>query len=270
MLKKVIAAALFVAFALTLTLDAHELPEGLKCVVAGKPAKASAAADYRGGKVYLCCDHCVEEFARDSSKFETLANLQLVLTGQFEQTGCPISGGDVDEEQFCEVAGLKIFMCCKDCKAKVDSAKTEEQKIELVFANDAFEKSFALKKSWDIKDVKCFIMPKRDVKESKSVDYRDGKVFFCCPDCVKKWNEDPAKYKDLANLQLVQTGQFKQTMCPISGGDIDEEQFSEVDGVKVFFCCSNCKGKVDSASTDEAKRALVFGEKGFEKGFARK
>lgn len=269
MFRKVISAAFLVAFAFTFSVNAQELPEDLKCVMAGKPAKAEASVDYRGGKVYLCCNQCVAGFTKDSSKFTTLANHQLLLTGQFEQTGCPISGGDVDKEQFCEVGGVKVFMCCGKCKAKVDAA-TDEEKIELVFANDAFDKGFAMKKQWDITGVKCFMMPKRDVNEAKFVDHREGKVFFCCPNCVKKWNADPAKYEQMANFQLFQTGQFKQTACPISGGDIDEEQFSEVGGKKVYFCCENCKAKVDAASTEEAKQALVFGKKMFEKGFAKK
>ena len=270
MFRKAIIATLLMAVSLIGSTDAQELPEGIKCVVAGKPAKASAAADYRGGKVYVCCDHCVETFTKDSSKYATMANLQLIQTGQFVQTQCPISGGDVDKEQTLEVDGVKVAFCCGNCKSKVESADSDEAKRKLVFANKMFEKSFAMKASYDLTDVKCFMMPKKDVKESKAVDHRDGKVFFCCPGCVKKWNKDPSKFEVMANLQLVKTGQYVQTQCPISGGDVDEDQSVEVDGVKISFCCGNCKGKVESASTDEAKRELVFGSKMFEKGFAKK
>lgn len=270
MLKKVILGVMLIALSCAGASDAQELPEGLKCVVAGKAAKAEAAADYRGGKVYLCCGNCVKSFDKDSSKFATLANHQLVMTGQFEQTGCPISGGAVSEDQCVEVAGVKVHLCCGKCTAKINAAATDEEKIALVFANEAFEKSFAMKADYDLTDVKCFMMPKRDVKESKAVDHLDGKVFFCCPGCVKKWNKGSEKYATAANMQLVQTGQYKQTKCPISGGDVDESQSVEVDGVTVQFCCGNCKGKVASASTDEAKRELVFGAKSFEKGFAKK
>ncbi|QEG24307.1 hypothetical protein [Mariniblastus fucicola] len=270
MYQKMLSFAALAALLFTGFVQAQELPEDAKCIVAGKPAKAEAAADYRGGKVFLCCDHCVETFNKDSSKFAVLANHQLVQTGQFNQTACPVSGGDISEEQSCKVGGTEVFFCCGKCKAKVETAATEEEKRELVFANETFEKSFEKKPSYDLKDVKCFMMPKKGVKEDKVVEHRKGKVFFCCPGCVKKWNEEPAKYESMANHQLVKTGQFKQTACPISGGDIDEEQSVEIDGVKVAFCCQNCKGKVESASTDEAKRELVFGSKLFEKGFAKK
>lgn len=270
MLKTATTAICLMAVTFVGTLSAQDLPEGLKCIIAGKPAKASAAADYRGGKVYVCCNSCVGKFEKDPSKFATAANMQLIQTGQFEQTQCPISGGDVDKDQSLEVDGVSVAFCCGKCKAKVDGAKTDADKRELVFGEKMFEKSFAKKADYDLTDVKCFMMPKRDVKESKAVDHRDGKVFFCCPGCVKKWNKDSSKYEEMANVQLVQTGQYEQTQCPISGGDVDESQTVEVDGVKVAFCCGNCKKKVESASTDEAKRELVFGTKAFEKGFEKK
>ena len=78
-------------------------------------------------------------------------------TGQFKQAACPISGGKVSEEQFCELDGVKVFMCCGKCKAKVDAATTDEEKRELVFANASFDKAFAMKATYDLTDVKCFI-----------------------------------------------------------------------------------------------------------------
>ena len=250
--------------------NAQEMPEGLKCFVGNKDASATATADYRGGKVYLCCEECVKSFVEDTEKYAAQANEQLVLTGQFEQKSCPINGGDFDENEFVEVDGIKIYLCCENCKAKATTESGEDGTRALIFSDDVFEKSFAPKTKWDLTDIKCFMMPKREVKESKAVDHLEGKVFFCCPNCVKKWNSDPESYTTQANLQLVQTGQYHQTKCPISGGDLDDSKVADVDGVEVKFCCVNCLRKANAASTDEAKRELVFGEKRFEKGFEKK
>ena len=269
MLRNLSFLAVLVSFSLTGLAQAQELPEGLKCFVGGKDADAKVAVEYRGANVYLCCEECAKAFSSDTSKYAVQANQQLVLTGQFEQTKCPIAGKDFDESETAEVDGIKVFLCCENCTAKV-AAVGKEGAAELVFADEVFEKSFAAKTKWDLADIKCFMMPKRDVKESKAVDHHDGKVFFCCPNCVKKWNKAPEKYVTQGNLQLVQTGQYEQTKCPISGGDLDDEQVAEVDGVTVKFCCGNCQGKVASASTEEAKRELVFGEKRFAKGFEKK
>ena len=34
----------------------------------------------------------------------------------------------------------------------------------------------------------------------------------------------------------------EQTTCPVMGGAINKELFTEYKGKKVYFCCSGCKG----------------------------
>jgi len=242
----------------------------VKCIVSGQAASVDTAAEYRGGKVYMCCNKCVAAFNEKSQDFATKANHHLLLTGQFVQKACPITGKAVAEDIKLTVGGVEVAFADAESMKKVEALEKLEDKAAMVFADEAFEKAFAIKPKWDITGIKCFMMPKRDVKEAKSVDHNGGKVFFCCPGCVKKWNKDTAKYEAQGNVQLVSSGQFKQSGCPISGGDASEDYSSEVDGVKVLFCCEKCKAKVDTAADDAAKRELVFGKKSFERGFAKK
>lgn len=114
--------------------------------------------------------------------------------------------------------------------------------------------------------VKCIVNAKAGAKAAHSVDYKGGKVFFCCPNCPKGFSADTAKFAAAANAQLVATGQAKQTACPISGQPVDESKKLTVAGAEVTFCCDNCKGKVEKASPAEAAE-LVFGDKPFEKAF---
>ena len=118
----------------------------------------------------------------------------------------------------------------------------------------------------DLKDVKCVLNPKSAAKASTAVDYKGKKVFFCCKNCSGKFDKEPAKYAVAANAQLVKTKQAKQVKCPISGHDIDKDQKAKVDGIDVFFCCSNCQGKVSKAEGKE-QMEIVFSDKSFEKGF---
>ena len=113
--------------------------------------------------------------------------------------------------------------------------------------------------------VKCLMMPDKAVKEDKAVDYKEGKVYFCCPGCVKKFSENKDKYEAKANQQLVRTGQYKQEVCVFSGEKIDEKQSIEVGGTKVSFCCGNCKGKAEKMEGDKQVEEL-FGKNAFEKG----
>lgn len=120
----------------------------------------------------------------------------------------------------------------------------------------------------DLKDVKCVIAPKA-ANATKSADYKDGKVYFCCGGCLGKFNADAKKFATKANHQLVATKQYEQKKCPISGGPIKAETALTVAGTKVAFCCPSCKGKVESAKDDAAKMKIVFSEKAFKKAFAK-
>jgi YHS domain-containing protein len=123
--------------------------------------------------------------------------------------------------------------------------------------NAADEKKFA---------AKCLVAGKPDAKEDKFSEYKGAKVYFCCDNCKGKFDKDPKAFATKANAQLVSTKQAKQVKCPISGQPVDEAQTAEVNGVKVAFCCGNCKGKVAKAEGD-AKTELVFSEDAFKKGF---
>jgi YHS domain-containing protein len=103
------------------------------------------------------------------------------------------------------------------------------------------------------------------ISKDASIDYKGGKLYFCCKDCVKSFNSDQAKYAAKANLQLVATGQAEQIACPLSGRPTKAGTDLTVAGTIVKFCCNGCKGKVSKA--DEAAQVkLVYG-KGFDKGF---
>ena len=120
----------------------------------------------------------------------------------------------------------------------------------------------------DLKDVKCVVAPK-GANASKSADYKDGKVFFCCGGCQGKFNQDPKKYATKANHQLVTTKQYVQKGCPFSGGKVNPETAVKFAGTEVAFCCDGCKSKFEKAEDEVAKMKLVFSEKSFKNGFKK-
>ncbi|RLS58503.1 MAG: hypothetical protein DWH91_02225 [Planctomycetota bacterium] len=117
-----------------------------KCIVSGGPAKQDKCVEYKGGKVYFCCENCPKAFASDKSKFATKANLQLVSTGQAKQAKCPLSGGKLNPEAKVTIGGVEVQFCCNNCKGKAAGTEGDAQ-IELVFSDAAFEKGgFAVPK----------------------------------------------------------------------------------------------------------------------------
>lgn len=108
-----------------------------------------------------------------------------------------------------------------------------------------------------------------DAKKENASKYREGEAYFCCEKCKASFDAEPAKYSSKANLQLVQTRQFRQTKCPVSGGKVNKEQTIKVSGVKVGFCCDKCKGSLETASKDD-QLTKIFGDAVFTKSFAVK
>jgi YHS domain-containing protein len=116
------------------------------CPVSGQPAKQDQSAEHKGAKAYFCCGDCKAAFVKDSAKFSTKANQQLVATGQATQAKCPLSGGKLNPDASVEVGGVKVGFCCNNCKGKVAEAKGDAQ-LDLCFKDDAFAKGFEVKKA---------------------------------------------------------------------------------------------------------------------------
>lgn len=115
--------------------------DGVKCIVATKnDAKMDKTREYKGGKVFFCCDNCPKKFDADQKPFATRANHQLVATEQAKQHKCPITGKDLNKDTEITVNGAKVQFCCDMCKAKVEKAEGDK-KLELVFSDEAWKKA---------------------------------------------------------------------------------------------------------------------------------
>ncbi len=126
--------------------DEKDKLNGAKCLVAAKnPAKADKSVEYRGAKIYFCCDNCPKAYEKDKAKFATKANHQLTLTGQAKQEKCPLSGEAIDKDQTVDISGVKVSFCCGNCKGKAEKAEGDA-KLEIAFADKAFDQGFKVEK----------------------------------------------------------------------------------------------------------------------------
>lgn len=102
-------------------------------------------------------------------------------------------------------------------------------------------------------------------KKDMAANFGGGKVFFCCKDCLGKFNMMKAKM----NHQLFQTAQVKQVACPMSGGKLKEGTEVAFGGAKVQFCCGNCQGKAKTMVEKDKDAAVLamFTGKMYQKGF---
>ncbi len=119
--------------------------EGVKCLmVAKKDANKDKASKWKEGKVFFCCSGCLGKFEKldekGKEKISAKANHQLVATKQYEQKGCPFSGGKIDESTEIKVGGAALAFCCGNCKAKAEKIDEDKQVAEL-FSEKAFKKA---------------------------------------------------------------------------------------------------------------------------------
>ena len=121
----------------------------------------------------------------------------------------------------------------------------------------------------NLEGIKCVMNPRAKAKAVKSLDYKGGKVFFCCDNCPKGFTAKIKAGDELVaakgNAQLVATKQAKQGKCPLTGRPINAEQTVKVAGATVAFCCPNCKGKVAGLEGNEQLLAAL-GNTAFKKG----
>jgi YHS domain-containing protein len=124
--------------------------------------------------------------------------------------------------------------------------------------------SIALEDKVDVSKLKCLMNPDSAAKEDKTSDWKDGKVYFCCGNCLKKFDANKKDFAAKANHQLIASKQVEQKACPFSGGAVNKDTAIEFKGASIAFCCNNCKGKAEKMSDDDKVKDL-FGEDAYAK-----
>src|SRR5262245_55222615 len=76
-------------------------------------------------------------------------------------------------------------------------------------------------------DIKCPVSGKA-VDKTHAVDFDGGKVYMCCDKCPAAFQGNTDKFAAKAHLQMVQTGQLKQTACPFTGRPMNPEKAIDV------------------------------------------
>ena len=138
-----IASLLVIAVGLTFVLARGNRMnlEGIDCVVHPRvPVAPETSHEYKGGRIYFCCFGCPGVFDNDPSKFTTRANRQLVATLQTRQHKCPLCGGDLEPKTTIVLTGARVVFCGAKCSQQVEKLKDEEEQLELVFGEEAFQR----------------------------------------------------------------------------------------------------------------------------------
>jgi YHS domain-containing protein len=156
------------------------------CPVSGQPAIEDSVVDLKNGaKVYFCCKNCPKAYAANPEKFALKVGRQLLETGQVVQVACPITGQPVNEETLVEVGKAKAGFCCKNCLGKYNKAD-DDGKLEILFAKLGEGEAFT-------RQTKCPVSGK-PIGAEFALEHEGKQVYFCCPNCPKAFEANPAKF----------------------------------------------------------------------------
>jgi Cu+-exporting ATPase len=88
-----------------------------------------------------------------------------------------------------------------------------------------------------------------------SVEHDGNPVFFCCRECLSKFQADPDAYRG----KLAASYTY-QTKCPVTGKPIDPGvSFTMPEGERAYFCSEACKA---TFRRDPASYAAKLAEQG--------
>lgn len=160
---------------------------------------------------------------------------------------CPVGGEAVDADSHVDWNGVRIRLCCPDCKPLLEKDPAAAiEKLGLKLAKDADGNTLV-----DLANANCPVMGK-PAKESFTGDQSGVRMRFCCAGCDKKAKKDPAAaYAKLGYGFIPSVVDLRNKACPMSGKPVKDEIFADADGIRVHFCCPNCpKGfEKDPAAT---------------------
>ena len=94
------------------------------------------------------------------------------------QTTCPIMGGAINENQYVDHEGKRIFVCCPPCREQV---KADPEAAIATLAEAGQGPAQAL----------CPIMNIPISRNSQHVDHEGQRIYVCCGSCVRRVKADP-------------------------------------------------------------------------------
>lgn len=181
---------------------------------------------------------------------------------------CIVSGKPLGDAPVVKtIQGREMRFCCGGCPAKVEADPA-------TFMAKLDEKLIASQKAAYPVDTCAVTKESIDPKKPADIVYKNRLVRFCCIDCKKEFDADPAKYLaeiDKAVIEKQGPGYTSKT-CVVSGKELSANAVNYVVANQlVKFCCNDC---VKEFEKDPSKYlSMVDGDSGKhaeEKGHEKK
>ena len=118
------------------------------CPISGGMIKGSTVkAKYKDGNISFCSESCKVNFSKNTKKYSALGNYQLVSTGQYVQTNCPVTGRKLKKKskkpKIVQINKQDVELCCGGCMKKA-SKMADAEKFEFLFSDESLKKGYKL------------------------------------------------------------------------------------------------------------------------------
>ena len=133
-------------------MNAKTLTPQTTCPVTGDPIDRKLYVDYKGKRIYVCCEGCKATVAKKPEKYlkkllamgqaaEVIDTVtQMPQKALAPQTTCPVMGGAIDKTLYVDYQGKRIYVCCAGCISEVkkdpqkyiDKLKSMGQAVEVI------------------------------------------------------------------------------------------------------------------------------------------
>ncbi|MCG3127945.1 MAG: hypothetical protein CHACPFDD_02818 [Phycisphaerae bacterium] len=161
---------------------------GAKCPISGEPIDKSVSVKHKGKDVYFCCPKCKGAFEKEPGKYADAVKAQWeALRPLAVQVTCPVTGKTINKKISVDSPHGPLCFADEDAKAKYQ----KEPK--------AFESRLADCYSYQ---TQCAVMAEDEIDPTVYVEHEGRKVYFCCRNCIKKFNAEPAKYVAAVDAQV--------------------------------------------------------------------
>jgi transposase-like protein len=212
-----------------------------------------------------CCYPCSTSFGRIFMSVVAASAIAIIATGfvraedkpapkpvksqPYPLATCIVSGeklGSMGKPVVKTYDNRDVRFCCKDC---VSTFEAEQAAYMKKIDDQIIEQQL---KHYPL--TTCVVMEEDELSDpSMNVNYvyANRLVRFCCPDCVKPFNADPAKYLAMVDAAVIeqQKDAYPLKTCPVSGEELGGvgEPVTKVYGVTmVKFCCNGCVNKFEA------------------------
>lgn len=185
-----------------------ELPAEIPCAVSGKMISVKDATsskhfiDHEYNRYYFCCENCPKAFAKAPAKFESKKSIKLADLPMPKKLACAVMEdheADVKEatekKLFADHNGRRYYFCCAGCPAafKKDPEKFAKH-VSVPIGQLPLPKMGACAVSG--KEISV----EKALAEKHFADYKGKRYLFCCENCPKAFESDPAKFAEKPSI----------------------------------------------------------------------